>query len=217
LGETAIQGQVKDAYEKARSGLTLSPELHRLFQWTLKTGKRVRTETSLSRGAMSYGKAVIEILKQDLVNLREARILIIGVNNLNYSLIRYLTENGSQTVFIANRTYYKALSLARKFSATAVRFNRLREQLRKTDLLISATSAPHVIVKKDDLNPDQPLLIFDLAVPRDIDPAIGNNPNIRLFNIEDVERRITFNRENRLQEIAKAEKIIEEEIGYFYA
>lgn len=217
LGETAIQGQVKGAYEKAKSRLTLSPELHRLFQWTLKTGKRIRTETNLSRGAMSHGKAVIEILKQDRVDLRKARILVIGVSNINSSLVRYLTENGSQTVFIANRTYRKALSLAGKFGATAVRFNRLREQLRKTDLLISATSAPHIIVKKDDLNPNQPLLIFDLAVPRDIDSSIGNNPNIRLFNIEDVERRICLNRENRLNEIVKAERIIEEEIGYFYA
>lgn len=217
LGETAIQGQVKNAYKKAKSGLMLSPELHKLFQWALKTGKRVRTETSLSRGAMSHGKAMIEILKQGQVNLQEARILVIGVNNLNSSLVRYITENGNQTVFIANRTYQKALSLARKFGATALRFNKLREQLRETDLLISATSAPHLIVKSDDLDWDQPIIIFDLAVPRDIDPAIGDRPNSRLFNIEDVERKINFNRGNRLNEIAKAEKIIEEEIGCFYA
>lgn len=217
LGEAAIQGQVKAAYEKARDKVTLSTGLHQLFQQALRAGKRVRTETNITRGARSHGKAVLEVLRQEGFRLPGARIVIIGVNHLNQSLIKYLGERGSNTIFVANRTYEKALALADKLGCTAVRLKKLREKLRSADLLISATSAPHLIVKKADFSTDRQILAFDLAVPRDIDPAAAELPLVKLFAIEDIEKRIKDNIRKRRLEIKKAETIIAEEIGIFYS
>ncbi len=216
LGEAAIQGQVKAAYEKARDNSILSAGLHQLFQQALRIGKRVRTETKIASGAMSHGKAVLEVMRQEGFHLSGARVVIIGVNHLNQSLIKYLRERGSNTIFVANRTYEKALALADKFDCKAVRLEKLREKLRSTDLLISATSAPHLIVKKKDFPTARQILAFDLAVPRDIDPASAELPLVKLFAIEDIEKRIKGNLKKRRLEMKKAEKIIEEEIRTFY-
>ena len=216
-GETAIQGQVKDAYEKARKSLQLSSQLHKLFQNALFVGKRVRSETNISKGAMSHGKAVIEILKQDAVELSGLKILIIGVNNLNEAVVKYLTEKGNNTVFIANRTYKKALELSNKYGCKTVRFNQLSTEMCSADIVVSATSSPHLIIKREDFITNRKMIMFDLAVPRDIDPEIGNLPCVTLYNIEDIEKRINVNRGRRIAEVKKAENIIEEEIGIFYA
>jgi glutamyl-tRNA reductase len=216
VGETAIQGQIKDAYEEARRARPLSAGLHRLFQRALMVGKRVRTETGISRGAMSHSKAVLEILRRDDCSVTRSRILVIGVNNVSRQLVRYLVEKGSKTVYIANRTYAKAAAVSRQYGGTAVRFDQLQEKLSASDIVISATSAPHLIVKKEQFQARQPLVIFDLAVPRDIDPRIGELPNVTLFDCEDVERRVADNLHRRSEEISKAVSIIEDEVRGFY-
>ncbi len=217
IGEDAIQGQVKAAYEKARDNSILSAGLHQLFQQALRVGKRVRTETKIARGAMSHSKAVLEVIRQEGFPLSGARIIIIGVNNLNQALIKYLRERGSNTIFVANRTYEKAQALAKIFDCTAVRLEKLREKLRSADLLISATSAPHLIVKKKFFPIARQILAFDLAVPRDIDPAVAELPLVKLFAIEDIENRINSNIRKRKREMKKAEIIVEEEIWNYYS
>lgn len=216
-GETAIQGQLKEAYEAARGKKELSSSLHRLFQHALRVGKRVRTETEISKGAMTHGKAVIEVLRQDKINLSLSQIIVIGVNNINRTVVKYLVEHGSKTVFIANRTFERALTLSAEFGCEAMRFSSLPEKLQEADILISSTSAPHLIVRKEDFMPAKPVTIFDLAVPRDIDPAIAKLHSVTLYNIEDIEKRIEGNKNCRLSEVTKAERIIEEEINEFYA
>jgi glutamyl-tRNA reductase len=215
-GETAIQGQIKEAYEAARGKRELSASLHRLFQHALRVGKRVRTETGVSKGAMTHSKAVLEILRQDNVNLSSSQIVVIGVNNMNRSVVKYLVEHGSRTVFVANRTFERARALSAEFGCDAIRFSGLPEKLITADILISSTSAPHLIVTKEDFIPQKPIVIFDLAVPRDIDPAITGISGVTLYNIEDIERRIDGNRNCRIGEIHKAERIIDEGIHSFY-
>lgn len=216
-GETAIQGQVKNAYERARAAAALSPQLHKLFQRALLVGKRVRSETAISRGAMSHGKAVIEILRQDAVDIPASKIVIIGVNHLNQTLVKYLAEQGAGAVFIANRTYEKAAALGRAYGCAAVRFTALSAELCSADIVVSATSSPHAIIRRGDVITGKHITMFDLAVPRDIDPAIGTLPRVTLYNIEDIEARISGNRDRRLAEARKAEKIIEEELRVLYA
>jgi glutamyl-tRNA reductase len=216
VGETAVQGQVKCAYDAARANASLSPSLHRLFQYALRVGKRIRTETSLSKGAMVHGKAVIEILRQENIPEKKSRVLVIGVNNLNASIIKYLSEKGNRTVFVANRTFEKALALSAEYRCAAAPFSQLKEYLSLTDVLVSATSAPHLILRNEDFTATQPIAVFDLAVPRDIDPEIGMRANVKLFNIEDIERRVGSNRDKRRAEVKKAERIIEEEVALFY-
>jgi glutamyl-tRNA reductase len=216
VGETAIQGQIKFAYEEARSTRRLSSGLHRLFQEALRVGKRVRSETEISRGALSHAKAVLEILRQDAVDIHKAVVLLIGVNNLNTELVRYVAEKGSRAVYIANRTFAKAEALARRYGATALTFEDFTANLADADIVISATSAPHFIIKREQYFGTKPVVMFDLAVPRDIDPGLDELPQVTLYNIEDIERRVDDNRRRRSNEIQKAELIIEEELSGFY-
>jgi len=132
-------------------------------------------------------------------------------------VVKYLVEKGSRTIFVANRTYKKALELSREYGCEAIKFEGLAERLPDTDILISATSASHLIIKKEQFEPVKPITIFDLAVPRDIDPAIAGFAGVTLYDIKDIEKRVCDNRGRRIKEIEKAENIIEEEIKNYYA
>jgi len=213
VGENAIQGQVKCAYLHAQQEGHLSKSLHRLFQNALRVGKRVRTETDISRGAMSHGQAVMEHLKKMKFPLAKAKILVLGVNHLNTTIIRYLSQIGNKTTFITNRTYEKALNLGKQLGCSVLDFKQLKDTLIETDLVISATGAPHFVIKKEDIHPDKKLLIYDLAVPRDVQPEVCTFPNIMLFNIEDIEKGISHNSRNRQIEVQKADNIIEDEVS----
>ncbi|GBR72714.1 glutamyl-tRNA reductase [Candidatus Termititenax aidoneus] len=216
LGETAIQGQVKQAYLAAQTR-GLSAEMHRLFQNALRVGKRVRAETAISRGAMSHGQTVLEALADLKIDLSRSRILIVGVNNLNKTVLKYLVRRGAKTIFLANRSYAKALDWSRELGGQAFRLNCLPRLAARADIIISATAAPHLILRAEQFTARQPVLVFDLAVPRDIDPAIGLLPNVTLYNNEDIEKIIRDNQKTRAAEIKAAEKIIQEELARFYA
>ncbi len=216
IGETAIQGQVKQAYLTSIKEKKVSRSLHLLFQNALRVGKRVRTETRISYGAMSHSQAVVEIIKQDRIELSKVKILILGVSNVNIGVINYLVKRGSQTIFVANRTYDKVLALSKKFNCQALRLEKLYEKIREVDIIITATAAPHSILKKDKFKNTKKIIIFDLAVPRDVDPEIGEYEDVILFNIEDIEKRININKQDRNREIEIAEKIIKEEINRYY-
>lgn len=216
IGETAIQGQVKQAYLRSIKEKKVSRSLHRLFQNALRVGKRVRTETKISHGAMSHSQAVVEIIKQDRIELSKVKILILGVSNINIDVINYLVKRGSQAIFVANRTYSKVLALSKKLNCQALRLEKLYEKISEIDIIITATSAPHTILKKDKFKNTKKIIIFDLAVPRDVDPEIGEYEDIVLFNIEDIEKRININKQERNKEIEIAEKIIKEEINKYY-
>ena len=210
LGETAIQGQVKQAYLRAQAEGHVSPGLHRLFQTALRAGKQVRAETGISRGAMSHSQAVIEILKQKKVNLTGAKILVLGANRLNKKVLQYLARAGNKTTFLSSRSYDKAVALSQELGCNALRFDKLKAQLSTTDILITATSAPRAIIHYTDFPKKKPMLIFDLAVPRDVEEAIGNLPHVELFNIEQIESALTANLKKRQTQTKKAERIIDE-------
>ena len=216
IGETAIQGQVKQAYLKSIREKKISRGLHQLFQNALRVGKRVRTETKISHGAMSHSQAVIEIIKQDQIELSKAKILILGVSNVNTDVINYLVKKGNRTIFMANRTYNKVLTLSKRFNCQALRLEKIYEKIGDIDIIISATNAPHTILKKDRFKSTQKLIIFDLAVPRDVDPEIGECEEVTLFNVEDIEKRININKKEKYKKIGIAERIIKEEINIYY-
>jgi len=216
IGETAIQGQVKQAYLTSVKENKISGGLHRLFQSALHVGKKVRTKTKISHGAMSHSQAVIEIIKQDQIKLSKARILILGVGNVNIEVIDHLVKKGNQTIFMANRTYDKILALSKIFNCQAMRLEKIYEKTGFVDIIITATTAPHTILKKDKFKRSQKVIIFDLAVPRDVDPEIGEYKDVTLFNIEDIERRINMNKNERHKEMEIAERIIEDEINIYY-
>lgn len=215
VGETAIQGQVKKAYLEAAERNKLPESLHRLFQAALRVGKRVRTESALSQGAMSHSQAVIEILEREEVNLETAIISIIGVNKMNEDIIRYLQSKKAYSIFLSNRSYERAQELAEQYGCSSFTLDERKEALAVSDVVISATSAPHTIIRREHITPGKPLLLLDLAFPRDIEEQVGAMPHITLYNLEDLNVKVNDNISARRQQIVKAEAIIEEEVALF--
>ena len=230
IGERAVQGQVKEAYYTAKDQRPLPAELHKLFQSALQVGKRVRNETEISHGAVSHSLAALEILEEALnhkqrkeeqrltldsfddLDLQNAHITIIGVNKLTADILKFLQNKGAKMVFLANRSQIKAHYLADPLGIKVYTLDEKKDFLAHTDILISATSAPHLIIHKEDIPEDKRLLAIDLAFPRDIDSRLNELPNVQLYNIRDVERKVRENIEVRGAEVEKAEVIIEEEI-----
>lgn len=218
IGERAIQGQVRQAYAAAIEHYRLSPSLNRLFQTAIHVGKRVRNEAQIATGAVSHSQVTVDILRDHGINLQNAVVAIIGVNKLTEDILKYLKSRGALNVWLSNRNYDKAQKLARQYGGTTLPLDRKRELLYVSDVVISATSAPHTIIRREDMAQGKTKkLFFDLAFPRDIDPEIALLPGIKLYNLEDIE---AFGRRNitlRRNEISKAERIIDEELAKLYA
>lgn len=216
VGEIAIQGQVKNAYAEACSRHKLSKSMHFLFQSALSAGKRVRTESGISHGAMSHSQAAAEMIAQSGINLDKAIISLIGAHKLNEDIIRFLRCKGAETIFLASRSFDKALPVAEKFNCEIMKLDQLQDMLTFSDILISSTAAPHLIVTLEKFPRNKPMLILDLAFPRDVDERIGQLPGVKLLNLENIERRINRNLEKRKTEMDKAESIIEEELAILF-
>jgi len=215
IGESAIVGQVKQAYYEATQNNQLDKSLHKLFQHALFVGKRVRKETGISKGAMSHSQAAVDFLFKEIGDIKSLKITVIGVNALNEKIIKFLIKKDTEPIFIGNRTFTKANELAEKYGAKAFHFDQLTNILEKTDVLISATAAPHFILKKENFKAQHKMYILDLAVPRDIDPAIGELANVKLFDIEFIENQIKRNVSVRKEQLIEAENIIENEVKIF--
>lgn len=216
IGERAIQGQLKQAYTSAVEQYKLSPSLNRLFQSAMHVGKRVRTETQIAEGAVSHSQVTADMLRQHGIDLKNKIVGIIGVNKLTEDILKYLTARGAVNIYLSNRNMDKAQELAARYGGTAMPLDRKRDLLRFSQVLICATSAPHAIVRMEDIaevgERNDEMLLFDLAFPRDIEPEIGNLPGITLYNLEDIEGFARRNLSLRQHEIAKAESIIAEEM-----
>ena len=217
MGETAIQGQVKTAYLQAASKHQLSASLHRLFQTALSVGKKVRTHSAISQGAVSHSQAVIELLKLEKVILQDSIITLLGVNKLNEDVIRFLNNKGACSLFLGNRNLDKATLLAEKFGCQAFPLTNKKAFLEFTDVLIAATSAPHVLIRPEDLPQTRNMIVVDLAFPRDVDESVRSMPNIKLFDLEDIRELVRQNLGCRKNERSVAEQIIEKEVQLFLA
>ena len=217
LGETAIQGQVKAAYEKARAGNILSSGLHKLFQNALKVGKRVRRETAVSRGAMSHDLAAVETLKHENVDLRESGIVVFGANRLSEAIIKRLVKEGASPAIISTRSFAKARAMAQGLGCEEFTFARAYEKILEADVVISASGAPHLIIKKDRFRHKGKIIIIDLAVPRDVEPSIGRMEGVSLYNTRDIENMIEGNHRGRAEEKDKALSIIKQEVERYQA
>jgi glutamyl-tRNA reductase len=216
-GERAIQGQIKNAYAEACSRYKLSAPLHRLFQTAMHTGKRVRSETRISEGAVSHSQVTASILKASGLDLKEKIVSIIGVNKLTEDILKFLTDKQAVNIFLSNRNLAKAQALAAQYGGTAIPLNKKKRMMEFTDILICATSAPHLLITAEDIPIGKEMLLFDLAFPRDVDPALSSREGIRLYDLEQIEEYARANRSQRNNAILDAEQIIEEEITKFKA
>lgn len=213
LGEMAIQGQMKKAYQEAAAATKLSAPLHRLFQTAMHCGHRVRTETGISHGAVSYSQVTVDLLCQHLPDLRNMVVSIIGVNELTEAILNFLTARGATNIILANRSMQRAELMAERYGAEALPLTEKQRLLDLSDVVISATSAPHTLINRCDFLPsDKKMLLFDLADPRDIADDVRHLIGKTLFTLADIERLAEQNVEARRAEVGKCEMIIEEEI-----
>jgi glutamyl-tRNA reductase len=231
VGEAEIQGQVKRAYDTALTKETTGPLTNRLFGAALATGKRVRTETRIGEGQLSLPGAAVALARETLGDLGGRRVVIIGTGETSELTGRALADSGAVTVFVANRRRDRALSLARRYHGTSIPLDELPEALVTADMVVAATASPHLLLEVRELadvmkarrpahrpaREMRPLLLIDLAVPRDIDDACGGLDGVKLFDIDDLQAVATRNRKGRQAEARRAEGIIEEEIGKFAA
>lgn len=215
IGERAIQGQIKQAYSEALEAYSLPAGLNRLFQSAMYTGKRVRSETKISTGAVSHSQVTVDIIRQKNIDLSKKIIGIIGVNKLTEDILKFLSSQGTVNILLSNRNIDKAKAIAEQYNATAMNLDNKRSIVEFSDVLICATSAPHTIIGKDDIRPDKELLVFDIAFPRDVAQEVGQLPHVDLMNLENIEAFARNNIRLRENEISKAQQIIEQEIEKF--
>ena len=221
LGESQIQGQVQDAYEYALNYEISDNILNTLFMNALPVGKRVRTETQIDRHTLSVSIAAVELAKDYFNGLEDKTVLVLGAGETSELTSRYLISNGTNSIMVANRTYERAEWLAREIGGEAVKFSELATYLPSADLIISSTASPVPILDKSDLENAQidrvkPMLIIDIAVPRDIHPNVAELDYVKLYDIDDMERKTDENLAARQQETIKAKKIVKEELDDFY-
>ncbi|HEY2334944.1 MAG TPA: glutamyl-tRNA reductase [Solirubrobacterales bacterium] len=221
VGEAEIQGQVKRAYELALIEGGTGPILNRLFRGALAAGGRARDETGISEKNVSIPSVAVELARRTLGDLADRRVLVIGAGETAELVARALVRRGVATVFVANRHYDRAIGLAERFEGNAVRFEELPEQLEVADIVVSATNSPHHIVERDGLaevmatREGRPLLLVDIAVPRDIEPACRELAGVSLHDIDDVQRIVARNAGGREAEARRAERILEAEQDRF--
>ncbi len=222
LGEDQILSQMKGALDAAHQAAVLGPTLHRLLECALAAGKLVRTETTIARGHLSAVSVVLDLARQALGSLAQRRVLVIGAGVTGELALRHLRDEPEALVTIANRTASRAEALAGRYGARPWPFQHLRGALAEADLVLSCTSAPQAIIDAAmvagamaDRDSDRPLLIFDLAVPRDVDPAAAAVTGVRLFDVDILHELCAANREARAAEIARADALIEVEVAAF--
>ncbi len=222
LGEFEILGQVREAYAIAAQQKTVGPTLSRLCLAAIHAGKRARVETGIGRGAASIAYAAVQLARQKLGNLKERRVLIVGTGEIGQRVARNLRGDGVSMLFVASRTADHADELARDLGARSIRFDALNDALSDADLIVSATGAPHIIldaaaiVRAMSTRPQRALCVIDLAVPRDVDPAAAQIPNVQLFDLDQLQSTARENMAGREEEIKHVEAIIDEEVGNFW-
>jgi len=217
VGEAQILGQLKEAYRQAAkhrcSGLVLNKLLHKSFS----VAKRVRTETRIGASAVSISYAAVEMARKIFGDLAGKKVLLIGAGEMAELAAEHLVGQGVASVIVANRTLQRAVNLARCFNGQAVALEELADQLQHVDIIISSTGAPDLILRKEDVRPvmrerrNRPLFFIDIAVPRDLDPAINELDNVYLYDIDDLHNVVEMNKSERDKEAVKAYRIIAEE------
>jgi glutamyl-tRNA reductase len=221
VGEAEVQGQVKRAYELALAARTTGPMTNKLFRAALATGKRVRTETAISAGRASVASVAVDAAQDALGDLTDRHVLLIGAGETAELTARALHDHGVSTMFIANRRRERAIALAQQFGGASGSFDALPAELTRADIVISSTSSPHTLLGAEELalvagdRRGRPLLLVDLAVPRDIDPACAELPGVTLLDIDGLQTQVRRHISVRKAEARGAEGIVEEEIQGF--
>lgn len=218
VGETEIQGQVRAALHLAEAHGTAGEQMRELFRRALLVGKRVRRETGIGRGAVSFSSVALELARQALPDLADRDAMLVGAGHIAEATAGALTAAGVRLIAIANRSILAAEELAKRFGGHGIPLQALGEALRCIDIVICSTDSPRPILTTRDTWAAQesrrhrPLVLIDIAVPRDIEPGVRHLPGVTLKDIDDLERVAQANLNSRLLEAGRAEKLVEQEL-----
>ena len=219
LGETEITGQVKQAYQAAQEAKLTGKVLNRLFQKALQTGKEIRTHTNVGRGATSVGSVAVELAEKIFSGgLADQTVMIIGAGKMGEACIRHLTKRGAKSVLVSNRSYERAQNLAAEFGGRAIRFDDCIPTMAEADIVVSSTGCPQTILHRAELESvmrrrsHRPLVLIDIAVPRDIEPEVNFLDNVYLYNVDDLQSLANDYLRQRKEEVARCEAIISEKV-----
>jgi glutamyl-tRNA reductase len=223
LGESEILGQVGDAWARAREEGTTGWALNLLFRHALEAGKRVRTETGIGRGITSVAQAAVAMATDRLGSLLDRRVLLLGAGEMGEGMATSLVAAGVAEVIVANRTWATARELAARIGGRAVRLADLSAELITADVLLTSTGASTIMLEHVDLatamahRDGRPLLIVDIAMPRDVDPAAGGLDNVTLLDMDDLRRFVEVGIEGRQREATRARVVLDEELDRYRA
>ena len=220
LGEAQIHGQVKQAWEECRD--ESGPILNRMFQTALLAASRAREETGIGRGAASVSSAAVQLAKKIFGGMGGRRAMILGAGDVAEIALECLLDEGVRVAIVANRTYEKAVALAERHGATAMHYDQCWESLEDVDVLLCSTASPVPVVTvarvKDSViaRGDRPLCVLDIALPRDVEVAVGELENVFLYDLDDLRAAAAANLEQREENLPAAEQIIEQEAQKFW-
>ena len=223
VGETEILGQVKKAYESARASAAAGPYLHRLFQRAFRVAKQVRTHTHISRGSVSIGSVAVGLACKVFGGLAEREILILGAGETSERTVRALISRGARNVRVSNRSPARAMELAEMVGGVAVPFSQWLQHCAEVDILVTATASDAQLLNPENLAPilrervDRPLLIIDIALPRNVRPEVNQLPGVFLYDIYSLRSVAEQSLVLRRQQIASAEAIISAHVSEFWA
>jgi|RhiMetdeSRZDD1v2_1073273.scaffolds.fasta_scaffold00846_15 glutamyl-tRNA reductase len=221
IGEPQILGQITRALELARGQNAAGPTLNRLFQAAIHAGKRARTETAISRNPASVSSLAASVAEKTLGHIKTASVVVLGAGEMAELTVEALRKRGVEKIRVVNRTHERAHALAERWGAQAATFESLHESLCEADILISSTSAPHLVLSAPMVadvmhsRPERALVLIDIAVPRDIDPDAGSIPHVRLFDIDGLNSQLEDSLARRLDEVPHVKQILAQELSEF--
>ncbi|MGA2786912.1 MAG: glutamyl-tRNA reductase [Verrucomicrobiota bacterium] len=215
IGETEITGQVKLAYQSAQAAKLTGRVLNRVFQTALQVAKEIRTHTGIGRGATSVGSVAVEMAEKIFAgNLSDKTVMILGAGKMGEACVRHLAKGGTRSVLVANRSLERARALAAEFGGRALPFEERLEAITEADIVVSSTGSPTTVLHKHEIagilaaRSNRPLVLVDIAVPRDIAPDVEELDNVYLYNIDHLEAIVRENSRMREQELSRCNKII---------
>jgi glutamyl-tRNA reductase len=218
LGETEILGQLKKAYDVALQSRFTGSCLNKAFQKAFNVAKQIRTETNIQRGSVSVGSVAVELAEKIFNTLSDRQVMVIGAGETSERTARSLLSRGARSILVSNRSYDRAVALASELGGRAVHFDEWAEEFAEIDIVISSTSAPHYVLDRKKIEPlmkrrrNRPLLLVDIAVPRDVDPEVNFIENVYVYNIDDLQAIAADYLRQRQEEVVRCNQIIEEKV-----
>ena len=219
VGEPQILGQLKSAYETARTAGTLSSTLESILTSAFRVAKRVRTETEIGQSAVSVSYAAVELARQIFGSLDHRKVLLIGAGKMSELAARHLARAGASDITVTNRSAARATAMAEIFNARTVPYEAFMTAMHSTDVVLTSSGAPHFILTRDNMRPivharkGRPMFLIDIAVPRNIEPAVNSLDGVFLYDIDDMQKVVESNMRVRQAEAEEAERIISEEVA----